>query len=278
MQWDDLRVVSAVYKTGSFAAAARQLGVNETTVPRRLARLEKDLGVVLFEAVDGQRQATPACRQLCTVAETIAVQVEQASALVSTQLPQVQTRRIAATDSFSNYILAPRLPALLSAHPDLAVTIQASTSNVDFSRWQADLAIRLRRPEKGDFIVSKLMDFELFLVEPNTPEADQSPLVAYPEELDFSPESRFLKKMGLQHRVRCQSMNLPFNKTLIESGRVAGILPSYMCGGLVADQRYRLTQLPERRGAWLLMQTHLRNDKATRTVVDWVRACARAVS
>ena len=54
MNWDDLRVVRAVFETGSYAAAAMRLDIDETTVSRRLARLEGDLAVRLFEAQDGE--------------------------------------------------------------------------------------------------------------------------------------------------------------------------------------------------------------------------------
>ncbi|MDO5705186.1 MAG: LysR family transcriptional regulator, partial [Paracoccus sp. (in: a-proteobacteria)] len=61
MNWDDLRIVSAVSRTHSYTKAARLLHIDETTVSRRLARLESTFGVTLFEAVNGQRLPTSAC-------------------------------------------------------------------------------------------------------------------------------------------------------------------------------------------------------------------------
>lgn len=275
MLWDDIRVVRAIYQTGSFAGAARQLGVNETTVPRRLARLEKDLGVTLFEAVDGQRRATHVCEEIVALSENMALNVERIAGIVNSDTPPVETRRITATDSISTYLLAPNLPDFLVENPTIALELDASTSNVDFSRWEADLAIRLRRPGKGDFIVSKLLDFDLFFVEPLVLQSDERLLIAYPAELDFSPESKFLKKLGLQNRARCRTMNLVFNKQMITSGKVAGILPGFMCEEFLSDDRFQLTQLPQSRSAWLLMQRHLRNDKVTRRIVEWIRSCVQ---
>ena len=64
MNWDDLRIVSTVSKTNSYSQAARLLHMDETTVSRRIARLESSFGVTLFEAVDGRRNPTGPCRAI----------------------------------------------------------------------------------------------------------------------------------------------------------------------------------------------------------------------
>jgi hypothetical protein len=67
----------------------------------------------------------------------------------------------------------------------------ASDANVNFSRWETDFAIRLRKPQKGEFTISKLADIRLFLFEPVSPPS--APLIScYPEALDWTAESRQL--------------------------------------------------------------------------------------
>ena len=270
MDWDDLRVVRAVYQAGSYAAAARRLGVNPTTVPRRLARLEKALGVTLFKAVDGVRRATPSCEEVVALTETIARQADRIAAIADKDGMSIERRRITATDSVTACLLAPNLPQFLSEHPDIFVDLLASTENVDFSRWEADIAIRLKRPEKGDFIVSRISNFELYFCEPET---DQPIVCAYPEELDSTPESRFLMSRGLQRLARCRTKNLLVIRSLIETGICAGVLPGYMCCDLIDANKIRLTRLPEKRSAWLLIQRHLKDDLPTRQTIDWIRQC-----
>ena len=278
MHWDDIRIVRAVYQAGSYAGAARRLGVNPTTVPRRLARLEKRLGVTLFEAVDGLRRPTDACERIIVLSETMARQAEKIADLGDDVSPELERRRIAATDSVSAYLLAPRLAEFLGQHPDISLEFSVSTENVDFSRWEADIAIRLQRPEKGDFVVSKLMDFELFLIEPaDGTKFDGGIVCAYPDALSGTPESRFLANTGLSRRARCLSKNVVLLKALIQQGGT-GILPGYMCAELLTDRRFRLSRLSERRSAWLLVQSHLRNDQTTRRVIDWIRSCAAAAA
>ena len=273
MNWDDLRVVRAVYETGSYAAASAQLRMNETTVSRRLARLERDLGVVLFEAQDGTRAPTVDCDAIFAHAVSMAEHAE-AVAKVGDGVPAISRRRIAATDSVSAFVLAPNAPAFLKDNPHVILEFMASTENIDFSRWQADIAIRLSKPEKGNFLISKLADFDLFLCAPaKQTSPDESLVCAYPEELDATPETKMLLNMGLHQKARCTTKNLAVMKELVLTKNCAGVLPSYMCADIINSKELMATKLPRRRGAWLLVQPHLKNDVATRAVIDWIKAC-----
>ncbi|MBA1942011.1 LysR family transcriptional regulator, partial [Escherichia coli] len=73
---------------------------------------------------------------------------------------------IASTNAIAEEVLAPRTGALLRAHPGLTLQFLTSSDNVKFSRWEADLAIRLRKPDKGDFAISKLAEVRLYFFEP----------------------------------------------------------------------------------------------------------------
>lgn len=271
MNWDDIRVVRAVFQNGSFAAAARQLGVNPTTVPRRLERLERTLGYRLFEAQDGARRPTPECARLLEFSEPVARQMEQIQSLGDAATTIVERRRLATTDSIAAALIAPALPAFLAHHENLAVDLLASTTNVDFSRWEADIAIRLKRPARGNFVLSRLGAFSLYLCTP-LDDGDAASLVCgYPEELADTPESRFLAETGLAARLRVRTMNLLVIAELLASGQCAGILPGFLVNRLPADRQFRLEALPGTRSAWLLVQPHLRNDPPTRHVVEWLK-------
>ncbi|MGG6498053.1 UNVERIFIED_CONTAM: substrate-binding domain-containing protein, partial [Bacteroidetes bacterium 56_B9] len=62
-------------------------------------------------------------------------------------------------------------------------------------------------------------------------------------------------------------------RNLLLGGRAVGILPSHACEDFAADRRLRLTQLPRGREAWLLVQPHLKQDRAARAVIGFIRAC-----
>lgn len=182
--------------------------------------------------------------------------------------------RVATTDSIAVKVLAPRAQALLEGRPGLSLDLMVSTENVNFARWEADVAIRLAKPAKGDFTISKLADLELYLFEPADLAADGSRLVcAYPEELDATPESNFLDQQDMLRFCRLRTKNVLVVEALLQSKKCCGILPAYAAAALLNDASLRAKRLPDLRGAWLLVQAHLRRDALFEIVVDWIRAC-----
>jgi DNA-binding transcriptional LysR family regulator len=273
MNWDDLRIVAAVRDEGTYAGASARLRIDETTVGRRLARIERALGLRLFEAVDGVRRPTRQCETVLSHVQAMAGHVAEIGK-VGENLPGLTGRfRIASTNTVAEELLSPRAGALLALNPGLTLQFLTSSENVGFSRWGADLAIRLRKPDKGDFTISKLADLRLYFIEPIAA-ADFEPVVcSYPESLGSIPESQFLKARGLLQHARCITDNVRVIRTLIRSHKAVGILPEHACEELLADRRLRATLLPRRRDVWLLVQNHLKRDPAARAVIDWVRDC-----
>ena len=279
MNWDDLRIAMAVHKCGSYSGASAELRVDETTVARRLARLQRDLGVPLFEAVDGARKPTAQCEEILTHVAQIAQHVERIGDVGTTCEGPVGHYRIAATDSIAAEVLGPKIARFLSGHPGIRLQIITSTENVNFSRWQADIAIRLKKPDKGDFVISKLADMGLYLIEPvdiDSPNGGRM-VCGYPEDLDLTPESQYMSAAGLLPVARCLTKNLLVAKALIRSRACCGILPGYMCAEFRGDDTLKLTRLDATREAWLLVQDHLKHDPATRVVIDWIRDCFATV-
>ncbi len=278
MNWDDFRIIAAVKEEGTFAAASARLRIDETTVSRRLARVERSLGLRLFEAVDGLRKPTAQCDAVLAHIQAMARHAAEIGKVGAALSGPVGRFRIACTSAMAEEVLSPHASELLAQNPGLTLHFLTSNENVNFSGWEADLAIRLRKPDKGDFTISKLAEVELCLVEPVLA-TEAAPIVCgYPPELDFTPETQFLKANGLHPRLRCITDNPRIIKTQVQSSSAVGILPGYMCGDLRADRRLRVTPLPKGRDAWLLVQNHLKRDPAARTVIDWIRDCFRRFS
>jgi len=273
MNWDDLRIIAAVRDAGSYAGASRRLRIDETTVGRRLQRLERALGAKLFEAVDGVRSPTAQCDMVLSHVETMAGHVAEIEKIGVSSAGIAGRFRVASTNAVAEEILAPRAAALLAAHPRLALQFLTSSENVKFSRWQADFAVRLRKPDKGDFTISKLGELRLYLFEPAVEIGGQPVICAYPDELGSIPETLALKARGMQERARLVTNSVRVIRTLIATHQAAGILPDCVSAELLADRHLRATALPRRRDVWLLVQNHLRRDPAARVVIDWLRGC-----
>jgi DNA-binding transcriptional LysR family regulator len=278
MNWDDLRIVAAVRHEGTYAGASARLRIDETTVGRRLARIERALGLRLFEAVDGVREPTRQCEIVLTHVQAMVGHVAEIGR-VGESLPGLAGRfRIASTNAVAEEILAPRTASFLAQNPGLTLQFLTSSENVKFSRWQADLAVRLRKPDKGDFTIAKLGEFALYLIEPATETGPGPVICAYPDDLGPIPETQFLKAKGFYERARFVTDNIRVIRTLIKTHQATGILPDYLCAELLADRRLRAMLLPRHRDVWLLVQNHLKRDGAARLVIDWVRDCFQELS
>jgi DNA-binding transcriptional LysR family regulator len=159
LQWDDLRYFLAVHRHGTHAAAGRALRVAPSTIGRRLATLEKSLGVKLF-------QRTPAGLVLSASGQTLRAHAErvEAEVLASERELTGADRRVAghvrltSGDGMATYVLAPRLWELRQAHPELEVELRADNHALDLSRREADVAVRLFRPREQSLVARRLTD------------------------------------------------------------------------------------------------------------------------
>jgi DNA-binding transcriptional LysR family regulator len=274
VNWDDLRIILAVRDGGSYAAAATSLRLDETTVARRIARAQKTLGMTLFEAVDGRRRPTSACAAIVGHIENMGRQAQAIREIGRSQEAVAGSFRIASTGSIAEELLAPHCAAFLEQHPGLRLHLAAASENVNFARWEADFAIRLRQPERGNFTITKLGELKLWLFKPRQrADGERGIVCRYPDDLAFTPESRHLEAAGLHERARLITDRPRIIHALVASGRAIGVLPEYLCADLRDHPALVAMRLAERRPVWLLVQNHLKRDPAAQAVVAWLRRC-----
>ena len=271
MNWDDLKIIAAIRNNGTYAKAGAELRMDETTVARRLGRVQKTLGVTLFDAIDGVRKPTPQCEAVLAHIDDMTKAATKISMIGSTATSPVGNIRLTSTASIAEQILAPDLGSFLLANPGLSLELDTSNQNLNFSRWEADLAIRLGKPAKGAFSMRKLADLRLYLFQPKSISADADGLVcAYPEELSDTPEMMELTAKGFSERQRLKTCNIRLIRSVIQSQCGIGVLPHHLATDLLQDNRLTATPLKTRREIFLLIQPHLKNDPATRLVVEWI--------
>lgn len=143
LDWDELRLVLAVAETGSLNAAAARFAVNHTTVLRRLAAVERRLGMALFERSPTGQALTPAVeRALPALARMAEAALEAERHIVGSLTALDGTLRVTTTDTLAVTLVSGIVAAFAAAHP--AVTIELATSNAfaNLTRREADVAIR----------------------------------------------------------------------------------------------------------------------------------------
>lgn len=157
LAWDDVRLFLALYRSATASAAARMLGVDTSTVSRRLAAMERTLATALFDRGRSGIMPTQAARELVPIAEEIeGAMLRFATTADGLERDIAGVVRITCPTDVAEVVIAPLLPALLRKHPLLRVDIDADESLVDLARREADLALRVVRPTEGDLIVTRL--------------------------------------------------------------------------------------------------------------------------
>ena len=160
MQWDDLRYVLALAKSGSAARAAGLLGVNQTTVLRRLDALEAVIGASLFERRRSGQLLTPAGEVAVAAAERIEREVEAlAHALAARRRSLSGTVRLTTSDTLAMRLVTPGLRTFYANYPDVRVELIITDKRLDIARGEADVALRANsRPEGAGVVARRLPD------------------------------------------------------------------------------------------------------------------------
>jgi DNA-binding transcriptional LysR family regulator len=157
LRWDDLRVMLALVRRGSLKRGAEDLGVNVSTMSRRLDALEEAAGTHLFDRTPEGTKPTAATEQLVVFAEAM----EQAAMGFSRGLERLEVEpegdvRLACPPGVADHFLAPAVGDLCARHPKLRLTILSSIGYADLTRREADLALRTIRPAAGDFVAQRI--------------------------------------------------------------------------------------------------------------------------
>jgi DNA-binding transcriptional LysR family regulator len=158
LDWDQIRVFLAVARAGQLAVAATRLGLDVSTVSRRLDRLEHELGVVLFERSREGTVATAAAEAMLPAAE----EMEQSLARFAAAVDAVETVaegvvRLTVPPGVADAFVAPLLARFRETFPRVTVELDASIGYADLTRREADLALRAMRPRSGDLIAVRVV-------------------------------------------------------------------------------------------------------------------------
>ncbi len=141
--WDDFRTVLAVCREGTLSGAARLLGVNHSTVFRRINALEDKLGVRLFERLPEGYAMTEAGESVREAGERIENEVLGLSRkLVGRDLGLQGTLRVTAPDAFAIKLLTPFLVEFSQQYPGIQLELSMANNYLDLTRREADIAIR----------------------------------------------------------------------------------------------------------------------------------------
>lgn len=277
MDWDDVRFFLAVARGGTLAAAGRALGVDQTTVGRRISALEDSLGGRLFQRTANGYALTRAGHRVMLAAESMADAAAEVEArATAADARHVGTVRVATTSSIADHFVIPALAELRVEHPGIDVVLATDWKVVNLLRGEADVAVRLVRPKDPRLVARKLGEFAFhlfaarsYLKRRGAPKSlKDHDVLAYDDELRTSGALRLAGAPSEGARVVFQTNTGAALLQAMRAGLGVAELPSY-AGAAYPDELVRV--LPEHEvpyAVWMVVHQDVRRAPRVRVVCD----------
>ncbi|MEP3891305.1 MAG: LysR family transcriptional regulator [Hellea sp.] len=160
--WENYRLVLALHRAGTIRGAANALNINHATVSRRLAQMNSQSHLPLFEKVTGGYQATELGLTLVAAGEKIemiTVISDRRSRAISANLSG--TIRVSMGEPIAQYLLQDELMSFAKNHPKIELSIETSIGLVDLDRSEADIVIRATASPPDHLVGRRLFPFYL---------------------------------------------------------------------------------------------------------------------
>lgn len=284
MDWDDLRIFLAVTRAESLSGAGRRLGMDASTVGRRIARLEQAVGATLFAktpqgyvlTAEGGRLVGPA--EAAEKAAQAAAEATRREAGISGQL------RIGAPDGCANYLMPQVARDLCAAHPGLEVQIVALPRVVNLSKREADMAIAVSPPDTGRLTVQRLTDYHLHLaahrdyLREHPPIRDIADLrahrmIGYIPDMIFDRELDYLSETGVETAtISSNSVSVQMQAIRAQAGM--GIVHDFAMPFAPELQKVLTDRIALTRSFWLIRHA---DDRASRRLTLLAEALAHGI-
>lgn len=287
MDWDNLRFFLELSRAGKLTVAARRLGVDHTTVARRVQALEKLLGRPLFIRSGSGYSLAEAGRHLLAQVEAMEsayLAIEQDDSGTADNLSGLV--RIGTTEGYGVEFLAGQLAGLTRRYPHLGVDLLAVPRMVHLARHEADIVITLDRPERGPYIITKLTDYVLRLYATADYLACHPPIrgrddlkqhifVSYIEDLLYSKELHYLDDIGRPRQIALRSTSILAQQKAAAAGAGIAILPCFMARRESGLQEVLAGQVEFVRTFWMLMPVESKDLARMRVTWDFLREMAQ---
>lgn len=279
MDWDDLRIFLAIYRAGSTSGAARALGIQHTTVGRRLTSLEEALGTSLFTRTPSGLVPTAdagAILESAEAAERSMRTIERTLAGASGKLEGVV--RLTTSEAFSGYFVR-RLAKLHGEHPELVVEVLSGNRVFDLARGEADLAVRIAPTTDPDVTCRCIGKAAWALYASQTYLDRHGPIVGndftgheiigFDETMSRVPGALWLAEhaRGAQIPMRGNSINAVVNAAVVGMGIAA--VPCFL-GAAEPTMRRIGPELIGVRDVWVVFHPDTARIARVRRVIDFV--------
>lgn len=274
--WNDIPLILALARSGSMSAAGRELGVDGSTISRRIAAAEKALNLRLFSRGTMRWQLTEAGQVFVRHGEGVYGGV-QSMLLASTREADnlAGPVRLSAIDFLFDHWLVRHLPAFTERHPAVEVQLMADNQNISFTRREADFALRLAPPvDDAAVLMRRLGDIGWAVY--GAPRFagvarhawGMKPWIAHEEARAHLPEMRWMARLEPAPRIALRVNSLSTMVHACRAGAGMALLPCILGDG---EGLVRLSERAEVfRELWLLSHRDAGSVGRFKVVAAWL--------
>lgn len=276
IRWNDLQIVLAVAQHGSASRAANLLGINHSTVIRRINDFEANHSVKLFERHPTGLKPTRAGRSLLEASQPIegaVLNIERE--ILGQDLKLEGLIRVTTTESVADHILIPHLKTFREAHPAITIDLIVTSTRLDLPRLDADLSVRPSISPPNDLIgrnvsrmsfamYAQIQAYEQWQRLPK----EQIPWVGVSHALENSPVAGWLKSLRLEHQIATRGNSFVTLREMAANGLGFAVLPCFL--GDRDDRLIRVEPPPKELNTfvWVLTHKDLRNSARVRALSE----------
>jgi DNA-binding transcriptional LysR family regulator len=282
MEWGDIRIFLQVARAGQMAGASKALGIDHSTISRRIARLEEQTGVPLFDRAGRRLKLTEEGAKLLAAGEKVESIIIRDIMSLGESHQEISGRvRIGTSEGFGAHYLAKRLPLMVAAYPDLEIELVALPRTYSLAMREVDIAITMDRPDTGDIRLKKLTPYALgiyaapaYLSErPRPASIDDLPdhrWCGYIMDLLFTSELDLLTFEGQVITPWYRTTSVSAQLEAVVGGSAIAVLPCYMAeqrGGL---ERLLPDQVNIERSYWISVHGDLAKSPRIHTLMQQI--------
>lgn len=275
--WDDARIFLAIARNGTLSGAATTLEMGIATVSRRLDRLEAALGVPLFSRHQSGYRLTDDGEALLEHAEALEHAGHVFGAAAQQQGRVAGCVRLATAENLANLLIIPSLGKLFAKHPDLRMEIVSGVQTVNLHRRDADLAVRMVKPESGNVTIKRLgnLGFGLYGARSyvdarragvDTAAFDNDAFIGWAESHSHLSAAKWTARMLRGRPCQVEANTLSAQLAAARAGLGLAVLPHFLArqAGLIC----LLPELGADQPIWLVIHSDLAHSRRVRVVAD----------
>ncbi len=288
VDWDIFRVIVAVADSGSAVAASERLGVNASTVLRRIAKFEEQHGLRLFERHQTGYTPTAQCEAVVETARTIEQNVADISRdILGSDVRLEGTVSFTTTDTFLESILAPYLAEFSKLHPKIHLEVAVTNSRLNLTRHDADVALRPSSKPPETLIGQRVsgLAFAVYRAKDalgdvgsfdGDPFRSVHPWVGIGDSLQGSPVGKWIADNVPEENIVISADTFPAIAHCAKAGAGLAVLPCCLGDRDPALERIGVPLDNVEIALWLLTPRGYRNAARVRAFIDFIAPALRS--